>query len=723
MSASDSQPLPAQFVLADLPAWAIEGNKVFLHGPAGAGKTTLGIARLHHLLNQRRVSARRILVLAPQRSLAEPYWKALAASALARSGSQVTVQTVGGLARNQVELYWPLIAGDAGFAHPDREPVFLTLETAQYYMAGLVRPVVDSGRLDALSLSQARIISQVLDNLNKAALVGFPHTDVARRLKQAWQHDSARPLAYETAQELVNAFRAFCLQNNLLDFSLQIEVFSRTLLANDWCRTQLFRSYDHLIADNLEEDTPVAHDLLQRWLPDLKSALLIYDADAGYRVFLGADPDSARQLQNACAQQAALTVNQVSSEDVQMLAAALTRQVGGGRQPAPTAAVSAEASTVGGAARAAFEVALRRFYPEMLDWTADRIAHLVQVDNVPASEIAVLAPFVSDSLRFSLLDRLAQRGVPARSHRPSRALRAEPATRCLLTLAALAHPGWQLPPLTADVAQAFYLALEGFDPVRAHLLTRIVYRAKAGEPPTLTSFDIIAGKTQERITYRLGQAYEQLRRWLLAYREGEVQALDHFLSRLFGEVLSQPGFRFHADFDAGRVAAQLIESARKFRWAVTGVGQTSLLDMGRDYLSLVESGLIGALFVEGWQEDENAVLLAPAYTFLMRNRAVQHQFWLDVGSAGWAERLDQPLTHPYVLSRRWGEDQVWTDADEMATKQQNLYRLLLGLLRRCRTRVHLGITQWGEQGFEQQGLLVQVLQRVLGQDRTTGMVD
>lgn len=707
--------LPSQPELADLPAWAVEGNKVFLHGPAAAGKTTLGVARLHHLLNQRRVSARRILVLTPQRSLGRPYWNALAAPALARSGSQVTVQTVGGLARNQVELYWPLIAGEAGFAHPDREPVFLTLETAQYYMAGLVRPLVNSGRLDALSLSQARIISQVLDNLNKAALVGFPHTDVARRLKQAWQHDSARPLAYEAAQELVNDFRAFCLQNNLLDFSLQIEVFSRTLLANDWCRTQLFRSYDHLIADNLEEDTPVAHDLLQRWLPDLKSALLIYDADAGYRVFLGADPDSAQRLRTACAQQVALVANHVSSNDVQALAVALTRHVSAGRRPEIAAAADAETPPADGVARAAFDVALRRFYPEMLDWTADTIAHLVHVDQVPPSEIAVLAPFVSDSLRFSLMDRLAQRGVPARSHRPSRELRAEPATRCLLTLAALAHPGWLAPPLTADVAQAFYLALDGLDPVRAHLLTRIVYRTKADEPPTLTSFDLIAGKAQERITYRLGQAYEQLRRWLLAYQADEVQALDHFLSRLFGEVLSQPGFRFHADFDAGRIAAQLIESARKFRWAVTGVGQTSLLDMGRDYLGLVESGLIGALFVEGWQEDDDAVLLAPAYTFLMRNHPVQHQFWLDIGSAGWAERLDQPLTHPYVLSRRWGEDQVWTDADEMATKQQNLYRLLLGMLRRCRTRVHLGITQWGEQGFEQQGLLVQVLQRVLGQ--------
>lgn len=177
---------PVQTALADLPAWAIEGDKVFLHGPAGAGKTTLGAARVRHLLSQRGVFARRILVLTPQRSLAAPYREALRSPTLTRNGSQVTLQTIGGLARNMVELYWPLIAGDAGFARPDREPVFLTLETAQYYMAGLVRPVMQSGRLDALSLSPARVISQVLDNLNKAALVGFAHTDVARRLTQAW---------------------------------------------------------------------------------------------------------------------------------------------------------------------------------------------------------------------------------------------------------------------------------------------------------------------------------------------------------------------------------------------------------------------------------------------------------------------------------------------------------------------------------------------------------
>ena len=35
----------------------------------------------------------------------------------------------------------------------------------------------------------------------------------------------------------------------------------------------------------------------------------------------------------------------------------------------------------------------------------------------------------------------------------------------------------------------------------------------------------------------------------------------------------------------------------------------------------------------------------------MSNRPVDYQFWLDVGGRGWFERLYQPLTHPYVLSR------------------------------------------------------------------------
>ena len=58
------------------------------------------------------------------------------------------------------------------------------------------------------------------------------------------------------------------------------------------------------------------------------------------------------------------------------------------------------------------------------------------------------------------------------------------------------------------------------------------------------------------------------------------------------------------------------------------------------------------------------MLIAPAYTFLMNNQPVSYQFWLDIGSRGWFERLYQPLTHPYVLSKQWTPGDKWTDERE-----------------------------------------------------------
>lgn len=131
---------------------------------------------------------------------------------------------------------------------------------------------------------------------------------------------------------------------------------------------------------------------------------------------------------------------------------------------------------------------------------------------------------------------------------------------------------------------------------------------------------------------------------------------------------------------------------------------------------MVERGVIAAQYVPAWgpmPNVEEAVLLTPAYTFLMRNRPVDYQFWLNVGSPGWWERLYQPLTHPYVLTRHWHHGDVWTDAHEVETQTQALHRLVQGLIRRCHVRIYLGISDLGEQGYEQRGPLLQAIQGAL----------
>ena len=708
---------------------------VFLSGPPGCGKTTLGVHRVEHLLD-RGVPGEQILILVPQRTLAAPYYEALRAPE-APAGSMVTVATIGGLARRTLELFWPLVAEPAGF-RPHYPPHFLTLETAQYYMDRVIEPFVQAGAFDGVTIPRPRLVSQIIDNLNKAAAVGFAPEEIASRLKTAWSGDSATLRIFDQVQAVALAFRQACLKGNLLDWSLQLQTFQRHLLPLPELRRYLLSGYRHLIVDNVEEDIPASHDLLRIWLPLCESALVIHDTDGGYRVFLGADPEGALALGKLCRERVVRSKSYVTTAEMEALGAYLSTPFLKGERELDREIHTTAAELVSGEDRALVPPGgNHRFHPQMLDGVADEISRLVMEEKVAPGEIAVLAPFLSDSLRFSLIDRLARFDIDVRTHRPSRALREEPATRCLLTLAKLAHPAWRQPPPAADVAQALLQSIADLDPVRARLLTDIVYRPRQGEPH-LTPFHQIVPEMQERISYLLGTRYDDLHAWIDSYvdetsGEEKPEELDHFLSRLFGELLSQPGFGFHRDFDGGAVAANLIESIQKFRRSMPSpmddgssnpVGESSSPEsaeagavtwsLAQEYIDLVERGVVAAQYVSSWQvRPENAVLLVPAYTFLMMNQPVTIQFWLDAGSRSWAERIYQPLTHPYVLRRDWPEDELWTDENEVQARDEALGRLVLGLTRRCRQRIYLTSSDLSEQGYEQQGPLLRSVQDIL----------
>ena len=708
---------------ADLVSAPHTGNHlIFLSGPPGSGKTTLAVRRVRYLL-EKDVPAEQILILTPQRTLASPYYEALH-SADWPAGAVVDVATVGGIARRTLDLFWPLVAEPAGFAHPDRRPRFLTLETAQYTMDRVVEPFLTSGAFDGITIPRARLVSQIIDNLNKAAAVGFPVEEIAARLKTAWGGESARLRIYDQVQAVALDFRRACLAQNLLDWSLQIEVFRQHLLPLPHLRRYLLSGYRHLVVDNIEEDIPATHDLLRTWLPLCESALLIHDTDGGYRVFLGADPEGALALADLCRERVLLSESHTTTPKVAALGAELAAFFG---KAVPRPTVDARQAL-------GLPPDPLRFHPQMLDWVTQEVSHLVLEEGLAPGEIAVLAPFLSDGLRFSLTEKLERYNIAVRTHRPSRELREEPAARCLLTWAELAHPAWRRAPPPADVAQALMLSLADMDPIRAHLLASIVYRVKDGGP-ILTPFHQIIPAMQERISYLLGGRYDELWKWLQAYiteaeASGEAQILDHFFSRLFGEVLSQPGFGFHQNLDAGRVAANLIESVQKFHGAFAplpprGQGPEAERDLQEpepgarrdldlEYIDMVERGVVAAQYVSSWHlEHKDALLLVPAYTFLMMNQPVSVQFWLDAGSAAWYERIFQPLTHPYVLRRDWPQGEIWADEDEVRVRGQALARLVLGLTRRCRQRIYLAFSELNERGYEQQGPLLQAVQGLL----------
>ena len=176
----------------------------------------------------------------------------------------------------------------------------------------------------------------------------------------------------------------------------------------------------------------------------------------------------------------------------------------------------------------------------MIRWVADQVNLLIQ-EGTPPGEIVVLAPFMPDVLRFSLANQLDKLDIPHISHRPSRSLREEPATQTLLTLATLTYPEWGLLPERINLAFAMMQVVEGLDLVRAQLLTAYTYNQNTPGFP-LQPFEVVPAEVRDRITYRVGQRYDHLQNWLESAHQEGPQPLDFLLNRLFGEVLSQPGY-------------------------------------------------------------------------------------------------------------------------------------------------------------------------------------
>lgn len=677
---------PEQLTLVQLPI--VEGPSVFLSGPAVTGKSTVLAARLVHLLEQG-VPAYAILVLLPDRPARERLRRALGRVPLGPYGD-LSLHTYYSLAQRMVALFWPLVARQAGFAHPERPPLFLSYELAQYHLGRVIQPLLEQGYFEGLHLHPQRLLSQLLDNLNKAALNGYPLQQVAERLSRAWNGPPERLTAFRQAQTCIERFRTDCLQRGLLDLSLTLEVFVQHLLDIPPFWGYFSERYRHLLADNLEENTPIAHDFVQRLLPHCDSALLIHDEAGGYRTLLGADPEGVLALRRNSVHRRL----DDAPNPPERLGTAIAVRLG------------QEDGPIEGAEQGILGVIEERYRNEMIAAVAQNLDEMVHQEGIPPEEIAVVAPYVAGVLRFTLTQACARLDIPLQIERRYRRPAEEPAVRALLTLAALLHPEWSLFPQRYDVVEALGQALIGLDPLRTALLAERVYDAAA---PALRAPEDLSAGSRARLGPALLELYDAFwQRWQTVLPAAQLP-WEHLLSHLLGQVLPDAV----RDPSTATACTELLESARRFRrlFPVLHEEEDSST-VGKRHLEMLRSGLVTAQYLVE-QEKAPAVLVAPAHSYLLAGPPVRRQFWLDIGSVDWWVPPQQPLTNPYVLSRRWPMGTPWGDTPDHATRQVTLSRLVRGLCRRCREGVMLCSSELSTAGEPCDGPLLRALEPIL----------
>ena len=667
----------------------------FLSGPLVGAKRQALIGRLQVLLESG-MPGYAILVLLPDKSTARRLRQELALLDLGPYGAVDSV-TYYGLASRMIQLFWPLVAGSAGFATPEQPPVFLNYEMAQYLMGRQIKPLLEEGYFEGVVMRPQRIQSQLLDNLNKAAASDFAIAELAPRLSQAWVGDESRLRLYEQVQVCIERYRKYCLAQGLLDASLVFEVFNRHLVAREEFWRYFTERYRHLLVDSVEELVPVAHDLIRRLLPGCDSALLGGDLGAGFRIFLGADASGAGELQHACQQ--TVEVDPAPSVNLDLLAFAehIGEKLGQGIGPGGP----------GSYRKAVVDLVQTRYRSQMIEVVARQIVQLIDRGIAPG-EIAVVAPHADGVLRFQLAETFRALEIPFAVIRRYETLREEPVVRTCLALAVLAHPKWTNKLSLFDLSEALEQALKPLDPLRAKLISRHLYEPRSGRLKAVSELNT-------HMNERIGQAvigrYETLREWIDSYRKRDPEPCDHFLRRLFGEVLS----RAELEPDDAQVYSKLIASASAFRQAAPAMGLKSS-EIGQHYVDMVLSGIVAAQYLTDFDlEDapESIALVAPVYTYLLSGHVARYQLWLDIGSMNWWEPLHQPLTNHYVLTRHWNRDERWTNAVDFSIRNRNLYRLVRGLCLRCSEGIYLYSSDSQGRGESQDGPLMMSVQEVL----------
>jgi hypothetical protein len=672
-------------------------SSIFLSGPYGSGKTTAAIGRIQKYLEF--YPGYKILIITPQQSLSKPF-KDFFTNNSKVIGSLPTITTFNGIARSLIRKFWPLFSSEMGFQSPRKPPIFLSLESAQYCLSKIVDPLLKNGYFQTVTVERNRLFSQILDNLNKTALADIPIDEIAPRLKSSAVESSTMHLAFEQAQECATKFRAYCLENNLIDFSLNISLFRKHVWSTDFCRNYIQARYGFLIVDNVEEDTPFAHFLIKDLIKMVESSLLIFDEGGGFRSFLGADPRGAKNLKNACEIKRHFSEEFVTSEELFNFRVGLNACITREKNTSFKYQIPKNSN-----------LSFYRFYPEMISDTCSKVKELLDIGQLP-EEIVVLSPYLSDSLKFSLTETLQSMHIPFRTSRPSRMYLDSSEARVMIILAKIAHPEWKMIVSFFEFRNLIMRIIPNLDIVRADLITKHLF-SNEKQSYSIRSFDKIKEiSLQERITFQIGEKIEILQGWLQEYQNNEPIPLDIFFQNIYGQVISQNGFRFHDDFDAANLISKLIQSIRAFRIFSQEAFSLDSKSIGKEYIQSIELGLVPSSFPNS-STDEKGVLIAPAHTFLMENRTSAYQFWLDIGSLGWWERLYQPLTNPYIFHPQWKLNEPWTIQNDYLSNQQSMQRLVTGLLSRCSKSIFAASVQINEYGSENHGPLLQAFQTFL----------
>lgn len=648
-------------------------NRIMFTGPTGSGKTTRLIEKYQELISGG-IPSDYIQVFVLNREAVD-YWRKNVHFA---SSGFLRIDTYFSFVRKELQRHWHVVEKQLTDGSSTLEPVFLTIETAQYMLEMCIGEMRREGRfLDERFRSHpSRMALQLTETMQIAAISHLDAREIAQRLKDAWGDAGPPVTVYDDIRQTIELYRKRCLSARMLDYALSLELYNTLLLSDFEYQSKLKASVRHLLVDDTEEILPAALEGIMQLIPAVETAHFAYCTDGGHSVFFGAHPELAKEKLFPLCTEVQLGASETSTPDCSCFGDILSAEI----------MHDTTINNCGGFVVQQHIVEDLR--GRMICRVGESILGLLE-QGVPPNDIVVAAPFIDKTLAHTLNTMFAAKDYAVHHKNRSQRLIELPFARAMVTLLTNLHPEWQISVSAVDMAQVIGLLLE-LDPIRSMILAEHVLEKGL--------LELEQAAIRSRIGYAASSRYHSLIRRLTALPK--QLPISELIQQIFGKLL----YSLRPSEEDVEGCRHLTQSAQHFsRFAAAFLPASKI---GWHFVQMIQKGTIAAKGQGYLQKDIRAVSLTTVYALLMdKGSSYGYQYWLDISRDAWFRSDAKELTNPHVLSLRWREGEVWTDAKNEQLRREKTARAIGALARRCRCGIIVAESACDSYGSEREGEL------------------
>lgn len=669
-----------------------EKSKLVLKGPTGSGKTTVLMERYKYLVNELKVPSESILVLVLNKAQSLEWMK----KCIPESSGTIWRTSYSSFIREELTTYYPLVLEHCSeIKRRSIKPVFMTFECVRFLLAKVIEARRKTrGIFSQVAANDERIAADLVSILAVASTSDISYDEIANRLYSSTEvkGDEKKEL-FEQAGELILDYRARCMELGIFDPAIALEIYSKYLLKNSQYKEALHERIQHLLVDNIEECVPAEADFIDFLLPKLRTCLLGYNHEGGIGQSFGSDHqyvvDKILKRCDVVELNKSYTCKDFMYEFSDMLfeniqnakGVTFKKNIGIERHPA---------------------VELRS---EMLANVASRVCSLVEDEGYKPSDIVILSTYADPVTEFAMGGVLDNKGIKIKNLARKYRIVDSRYSQGLVTLATLCYRHYGIAPRIEDLRELIRMVFD-IDPVRSSILAQKVFENRNSNQffPSIEREEL-----EELVGVEGVEKYNYVRSWVAQHvNYDNTLPISKFLKKAFLELVITPDMSQDDISDVKK----LVEAAENFDYVVSRFKMNG----GKHFLDVVYKGLGSPASIFELEEDlkEECVFLATPYVFLTSCLNSRVIILTSISSSNWYPRTVKEIANPHVLRKTWKTGEVYTEELEEQNRINHLALIIRAVVKKCREKLITFESNISANGFENNGLLSEYLNKTLG---------